>query len=242
MTGSFKTYMLLHGAWHASWCWQRVVPMLAEKGHTVLAPDLPGHGQNKMAFSNITLKTYVDDITLLIKSTNKPVTLIGHSMSGIVISQIAENIPECIDKLVYCSAFILDDNSSLVQESSKHKSSEITEETVVNEIDHEVSLKLPGRVKEVFYNTCSEETADWAVLLLQKQPLQPLLDPIKISDIRFGKVPKVYIECLRDKAIKLEDQRKMSKKLGCEIICLDTDHSPFLCEPLKFVNAVLAGN
>ena len=38
------TFLLIHGAWHGAWCWDRVVPLLRAAGHDVVAPDLPAHG------------------------------------------------------------------------------------------------------------------------------------------------------------------------------------------------------
>lgn len=39
-----KTFVLIHGSWHSSGHWQRVIPLLSAAGHAVVAPDLPGHG------------------------------------------------------------------------------------------------------------------------------------------------------------------------------------------------------
>jgi pimeloyl-ACP methyl ester carboxylesterase len=39
-------FVLIHGAWHGGWCWQRVVDILIQRGHAVIAPDLPGHGDD----------------------------------------------------------------------------------------------------------------------------------------------------------------------------------------------------
>src|ERR1700733_1981637 len=93
-----KTYILLHGAWHAGWCWKHIIPILESHGHTVIVPDLPGHGEDKTPYLDITLKTYIDSITEIIMLMGKPVTLVGHSMAGVIISQIGENIPDRIDQ------------------------------------------------------------------------------------------------------------------------------------------------
>ena len=50
-----STYVLVHGAWHGSWCWEKVVPLLEQAGHQVEALDLPGHGQDKTPIREITL-------------------------------------------------------------------------------------------------------------------------------------------------------------------------------------------
>lgn len=82
-------YVLVHGAWHGSWCWRKVVPLLRAKGHTVFTPDLPGHYRSATPCADVTLKTYVDSISDLIVSNNHKVILVGHSMAGVVISQVA---------------------------------------------------------------------------------------------------------------------------------------------------------
>ncbi len=41
-----STYVLIHGAWHGGWCWNKVVPLLEQAGHKVIAPDLPSHGKD----------------------------------------------------------------------------------------------------------------------------------------------------------------------------------------------------
>lgn len=41
------TFILVHGGWHGAWCWNKVVPLLKAKGYKVIAPDLPGQGNDK---------------------------------------------------------------------------------------------------------------------------------------------------------------------------------------------------
>ncbi|APR99079.1 alpha/beta fold hydrolase [Wolbachia endosymbiont of Folsomia candida] len=226
-----RIYILLHGAWHASWCWHRVIPILKEQGHKVLAPDLSGHGNNTVSFENITLKTYVDEVTKLIKLQDRPVILVGHSMSGIVISQLAENIPEHIEALIYLSGFIPDNNGSLIHEVEKAKIQGIAKGVIVDESNNKITLQLSSKTQKLFFNTCSKEDVHWAMNKLQAQPLRPFVDTVTLSPKRFGNVPKFYIECLKDQAIRIEDQKRMHSKVEAEVFSLNTDHSPFLCAP-----------
>lgn len=226
-----KTYILLHGAWHANWCWYRVIPLLKAQGDIVLTPNLPGHSENKIPFKVITLKTYIDEVTNLIRLQNRPVILVGHSMSGIVISQLAENIPEHIEALIYLSGFIPNNGCSLVQEKRKAKIQEVAKEIIVDEPNNRIKLNLSFRIQKLFFNTCNKEDANWAMNKLQDQPFRPFIDTVTLSSHRFGKVPKFYIECLRDNAIRIEDQKRMHSKIEAKVFSLNTDHSPFLCAP-----------
>jgi hypothetical protein len=65
--------------------------------------------------------------------------------------------------------------------------------------------------------------------------LQPFLDHVSLSDKKFGKVNKIYIECLQDNTIHIDDKRRMHQKLNYRVISLDCDHSPFFSCPEKLV-------
>jgi pimeloyl-ACP methyl ester carboxylesterase len=235
-----KTYILVHGAWQANWCWKRILPILIGHGHTVIAPDLPGHGKNKMPASSINLRTYVDSISDVVMSSDKPVVLVGHSMGGVVISQVTENMPEKIDQLIFVTAFIPGNHESLLQEVKKAKTSSVLTELIIDEVENEVDLKKTPQIKELFFNTCCEEDASQFLGLLQKEPFQPFIDPINISKEKFGVVKKLYIECLKDKALKPEDQKRMHSFAKCEVISIsNADHSPFFSAPIELANAFL---
>jgi pimeloyl-ACP methyl ester carboxylesterase len=95
------TFVLIHGAFHGGWCWYKVVPLLEKQGHTVLALDLPGHGRDKTPVAAVTLQLYVDSVCKLLDAQREPVILVGHSMGGGIITQVAEERPERIKCLVY---------------------------------------------------------------------------------------------------------------------------------------------
>lgn len=100
--------VLVHPAWHGGWCWDRVRPLLQEDGWTVETPDLTGlGGKAHLASPQISLNTHVRDVVSLIEKANfTDVTLCGHSSSGMVITGVADAIPERILTLVYLDAII----------------------------------------------------------------------------------------------------------------------------------------
>ena len=115
-----STYVLIHGAWHGGWCWTHVTPLLEDHGHTVLTPDLPGHGSEDFSLADITLQSYVDAVCEIVDSQPEPVILVGHSMGGMVIAQVAEARPHQIRTLVYLAAFLPRDgevSNHLVQQA-----------------------------------------------------------------------------------------------------------------------------
>ena len=101
------TYVLVHGAWHGSWCWKRVRRALQAAGHEVFTPTLTGVGERSHLLSQeINLDTHIHDVVNLIQWEElSDVILCGHSYGGFVISGAADRIPDKIRALVYCCSF-----------------------------------------------------------------------------------------------------------------------------------------
>jgi pimeloyl-ACP methyl ester carboxylesterase len=110
-----RTFVLVHGAWHGGWCWQRVKPLLQARGHAVFAPSLTGLGDRAhLLHDDIDLATHVEDIVQLIQSYDlSDIVLVGHSYGGMVISGVAEHAEAEIRSLVFVDAFVPEDGKSL---------------------------------------------------------------------------------------------------------------------------------
>ena len=109
------TFVLVHGAWHGGWCYQRVAQKLRARGHSVYTPTLSGLGERSHEFSgNINLTTHITDVVNLIKWEGlEDVVLLGHSYGGMVITGAADRVSDKIASLVYLDAFIPGDGQSL---------------------------------------------------------------------------------------------------------------------------------
>ena len=109
------TFVLVHGAWHGSWCWQRVRKTLQAQGYEVFTPTLTGVGERSHLTSpQVTLDTHVADVVNLMRWENlSDVVLCGHSYGGCVITGVADQVAERLRALVYLDAFILENGQSL---------------------------------------------------------------------------------------------------------------------------------
>jgi len=109
------TFVLVHGAWHGSWCWRRVRDALQARGHRVFTPTLTGVGERSHLLSpQVSLSTHIDDVVNLIRWEElSNVTLCGHSYGGAVISGVADRIADKLRALIYLDAFILEQGQSL---------------------------------------------------------------------------------------------------------------------------------
>ena len=109
------TFVLVHGAWHGSWCWKRVRKALQAVGHEVFTPTLTGLGERShLNSAGVNLSTHIADVANLIQWEElRDVILCGHSYGGCVISGAADRVPNRIRALVYLDAFVLEDGESL---------------------------------------------------------------------------------------------------------------------------------
>src|SRR5438445_53714 len=95
------TFVLVHGAWHGGWCWKRVAALLRQAGHEVFAPTLTGLGERAHLMSDaIDLHTHIQDILGVLQCEElADVVLCGHSYGGMVISGVADRVPEKLRSL-----------------------------------------------------------------------------------------------------------------------------------------------
>jgi pimeloyl-ACP methyl ester carboxylesterase len=105
------TFLLVHGAWHGGWCYRRVESLLRAKGHIVFAPTLTGLGERSHLFrGDLDLDDHVIDVLQVIHYEQlDDIVLVGHSYGGMVVSAVADRVPEKIRTLVYLDAFVPED-------------------------------------------------------------------------------------------------------------------------------------
>src|ERR1044071_8351325 len=104
-----STFVLVHGAWHGSWCWTRVRATLQRRGHAVFTPTLTGLAERSHLLSrSVNLETHIDDVVNLIRWEElSDVVLCGHSYGGAVVRGAADRVASQISALVYLDAFLV---------------------------------------------------------------------------------------------------------------------------------------
>lgn len=235
-----STFVLVHGAWHGGWVWERVVPLLQKAGHEVVTLDLPGHGDDQTPPGEVTLDGYAERVVGVLDSLEGPLILVGHSMGGAVISEAAERRPERVELLVYLTAFLLPNGTSLLDMAQTDVEAAVDRSLDIDE-SKGVGAVRADMAKDLFYGECSAEDAAWATARLQGQPLAPWGTPVSTTESNFGLVPRVYVTCLRDQAITPTQQREMYTQTPCrEVVTFDTDHSPMLSRPAELTRYLVS--
>lgn len=239
-----NTYVLIHGAWLGNWCFDKVRPMLEKEGHRVIAPNLPGHGDNLAPIEQQDIHTYADFIVGLLRAQEEPVILLGHSMGGMSISHAASIIPEKVKKLVYVTAFLPRDGQSNdgPTDGIKHTDWEamadagqgvtLTRNRKAMALDPELSVAL-------LYNELPREEALEYIKLQGEESLAAPHQAVRITDA-FYTIPKIYVRCTKDAIMLPELQDKMIAATPCEAVYdLDADHSPYFSNPEGLVEILL---
>src|ERR1043165_8400945 len=108
-------FVLVHGAWSGGWCYARVATLLRSRGHAVFTPTLTGQGERAHLLSGaINLSTHIADVLGVFRFERlENIVLAGHSYGGMVITGVADRIPERINALAYLDAFVPEDGQSL---------------------------------------------------------------------------------------------------------------------------------
>ena len=232
-------YVLIHGAWEEAKSWNAVTPLLEAQGHSVNAIDLPGHGANLQPISEMNMNNYINTVVAEIQKEDAPVILVAHSMTGSVVSQVAERIPENIERLIYVASFLLKDGG-----------------TVMDAMQSDDGLFLPNIVfsEDQSYAMVPEATLRSAGLhdvengvieevlpyFVEKQSTEPFLSQVRMSEEKFGTVPKTYIRTTLDRVTTPALQDRMIGNWNVEVVHnLESGHFPNFSVPKELAELLL---
>ena len=223
-------FILVHGAWHGAWCWYKVVPLLQAAGHSVDVFDLPSNGVDRTPPGSVTFQDYVDRVVAALDAAPERAILVGHSLGGRSISQAAEARPDRVRMLVYLAAFMLKSGEG---SAFREGDNAAVSGTLIPNADGSAVSVNPESLREIFYGGCSGEDLALARACLVLQSTGAMGAPLALTPANYGRVPRAYIECTRDRAIPHEIQRRMmDEQPPKRLITMDTDHSPFFSAPL----------
>jgi pimeloyl-ACP methyl ester carboxylesterase len=110
-----NTIVFVHGAWGGGWQYTKVEPLLEQAGHTVFRPTMTGLGERvHLAGPEVGLSTHIEDVVKVLEFEDlHEVVLVGHSYGGMVISGVAERVPDRIGMLVYFDAILPQNGESV---------------------------------------------------------------------------------------------------------------------------------
>ena len=233
----YPTYVLVHGAWADESAWGFVRNDLA-KNANVEVVNLPAHGADNTWGNVVSLNDYVKTVTNVINKQAGKVILVGHSMAGVVISQVAENMPTKIDKLIYVSAYLPKNGEDLLSLSKQDAQSKVG-----TALEFAADYKTASIKKEMIApsvcDDCPQYMKDVLVKYHRAEPAKPLGEKVVLTT-KFASVPKYYIHTSNDKAVGYDLQKMMVKNNGTikQTFVMNTSHLPFVVQPQEFLTII----
>lgn len=229
-----KIFVLVHGAFAGEYAWAKVKPLLEADGNAVVTFDLPGHGDDTTTANAATFDSYVETTSKFIEAQPEKVILVGHSMGGVVISQVAENLPDRINKLVYLSAY-LPKNGQTLQELAETDAESLIGPNLKFADDFS-GASLPNQIAvEVFVGDCSDEIKELVIARAKLEPLGAFQAKISLTAENFGSIDKYYIRTTNDRGVgpALQDRMIAGNGTVKQVFDIASGHSPYFAKPLE---------
>jgi pimeloyl-ACP methyl ester carboxylesterase len=234
--------VLVHGAWQGSWCWERVVPILQLAGRVVTTPTLTGSGDRAAELSPaVTLERHIDDVvTELTERDRRDVVLVGHSYSGMVITGVAERVPDRLAALVFVDAFYpahaesaLDQMPAAFQNLFRQRAK-----------DEGDGWRLPANdgLLDV-WGLDQPDLRAWVRARLTDWSLNCFTSPVDAPHMRRADLPRTYLSANGEKYPAKAAFGPIAEKAqadGCQVHRFNTGHDIMLEAPQDFADVLLA--
>jgi pimeloyl-ACP methyl ester carboxylesterase len=186
------TFVLVHGAWHGGWCWNRVLPLLETAGHRAFGPSLTGLGDRADRLSpEVGLSTHIHDIAELIQEQRLgQVILVGHSYASLVITGVADRVPDQVGHLVYLDTFVPRAGEAMATIAP----------LVVALLRKQARDRGSGLVIDPpqgeTYGVTEASDLKWVQAMVTPQPLKTFEEPLRLSDPEIvSRFPRTHICC-----------------------------------------------
>jgi pimeloyl-ACP methyl ester carboxylesterase len=228
------SYVLIHGAWHGGWCWDRVAPLLRAAGHEVHAPTLTGLSERAHLLSpQVGLDTHTEDVVRLLDVLDlRDVVLVGHSYAGQIVTAVADRRPERIARRVHLDAFVGDDGEAardLLPETVAHHWAESAAEAGFGWL-------VPVRKLSVLGVTAQSDV-DWLTPKLTPHPWKTYTDPLDLTGA-VDAVPAAFVECVSWMRV-FRAQAERARERGWPVHELDTGHEAMVTAPKALAEVLL---
>jgi len=239
-----KTIILVHGAGHGSWCWNKLIPLLNSKNIKAVAIDLPSHSNDTTQLFTRTLMEDAEAIQKLANSIEGKVVLLGHSSGGVAIAQAAELLGDGkVEKLIFLDAFMPKNGQAvrdLAEQAIKNSNPPPAGAAIpimLFSSNYKAFQWNPAIVEDHFYHDCSSEDKAYAKARLTWQATASNGTPVAVTDAVYGTIPKYYILCTEAKDL---DKSSIAHNVPIvKLYTLASSHSPFFSMPDK-LTAILA--
>jgi pimeloyl-ACP methyl ester carboxylesterase len=219
-------YVLVHGAFHGGWCWERVAERLRAAGHPVHTPTLTGLGDRAHLLSSaVGLDTHIDDVVGVLRSNGlRDVVLVGHSYGGIVITGVADRVRERLHALVYLDGVVIDDGQTW---SSIHPPKVV--QAFAAQAQRGAALAVPSL--DAFGIESPEDRA-WVESRLTPHPAATYRQRLRLEHPPGNGVDRTYIDCTQPALPTLDRVKaRVRAERGWRVVEIATGHDAMVTAP-----------
>lgn len=236
-SGGKAPFVLVHGAWHGGWCWERVIPHLSAAGHRVFAPTLAGMAERAGELSAaIDLDTHAADIiTVLERNDLRDAVLVGHSYAGMVIPLVADRAAARLKRLVFLDALILDNGASFKSSSTP----EVWAARLKQAQEKGRGIGFPPFPAAAFGIPDKADQA-WVESRLTLHPVGTYEQPMTLKNPFGNGIDKVYVDCTNPVMAPVNPSRqKVRAQPGWRYDAIATGHDAMVTAPRELAELFL---
>ncbi|MEQ9812253.1 MAG: alpha/beta fold hydrolase [Azospirillaceae bacterium] len=229
--------LFLHGGGHGAWCWQAVIAALARYGVNGHAIDLPGAGDDPTPRAGLDLDDYVRATAAALDRLGpRSVTLVGHSIAGMVLPGAAAARPGLVADVVFLAALTLRRGERGIDQIPAARRPAYFEMAAQSR-DNTLTLAFDEAWRR-FFNHLPESAARAAYVRLTPQPLGPYLAPARHGADEMA-VPARYLAMEDDRTFPPDAAAAFAAKAGLVQALMPGDHCVMLSDPEGLVAALL---
>lgn len=185
-----------------------------------------------------------------------PVTVVAHSMGGTVLTRAAQQVPELVGHMVYLTAFMpATDVPAIAYIQSAANEGELIgpslrgDPALIGALRFDLASQDAAyreQLRQAFFGDVAPAVADAALGLLSPDaPIGIALGATTLTQDGWGSIPRTYITCAQDMAIRPAVQRGFITEADAafpdtstSVVALDASHSPFLSMPGQVADIV----
>jgi pimeloyl-ACP methyl ester carboxylesterase len=232
MAKSMSTFVLVHGAWHGGWCWNRVIPHLESAGHRALAVTLTGQGDRAHLINpSIDLDTHITDVVGMLEMDDlNGVILVGHSSGGLVICGAAERAWKRIRRLVYLDALVPRHGQSGFDLNSPEFRERLEHDAKNNGEGYKVAP-----IMEILGITDAEDL-EWVRERLCPSPIGVFRQPVEAPTFAW-QIPSTYILCT---GFGFRPTAERCREAGWPVLEIDCGHDAMIIKPRELAELLMS--